>query len=164
MNDMKTEHFTAKRLFAASALRNILIICLIAVTALSGCKKDQENSSQISTTTTTQTTSTQTADSDTTILNTDTTTVTAATGIPPYGWCNASTMHIRSGPGTEYGAIGGLKKGEKVTIVDREGDWFKIEFKDGFGYVSALYIQDTEVMPDETTMTAETTPATTVAQ
>lgn len=161
---MKTSHFTAKRLFAASALRNILIICLIAVTAISGCKKDQENSSQISTTTTTtQTASTQTTDSDTTILNTDKTTVTAPTGIPPYGWCNASTMHIRSGPGTEYGAIGGLKKGEKVTIVDREGDWFKIEFKDVFGYVSALYIQDTEVIPDETT-TVETNPTTTVAQ
>mgnify|MGYP000966068685 CR=1 FL=1 len=161
---MKTSHFTARSLFAASALRNILIICLIAITALSGCKKDQESSSQVQTTTTTVTTATQTTESDTTVSNYDPTTVTAPTGIPPYGWCNASTMHIRSGPGTEYGAIGGLKKGEKVTIVDREGDWFKIEFKDSFGYVSALYIQDTEVMPDETTMTADSTPTTTVSQ
>ena len=86
-------------------------------------------------------------------------------GTPSVGWCNATSMHIRSGPGTDYGAIGGLVTGEKVDILGREGDWYKIKFKDGkdgVGYVSAQFISSTVVtttMAPATTTAAPTTAA-----
>lgn len=36
--------------------------------------------------------------------------------------------------------------GEKVDILGREGDWYKIKFKDGVGYVSAQFISSTVVI------------------
>lgn len=159
---MKATGHRLGSLFAPAAL---LIILSVIISAFSGCKKSEDGQSEIQTTTappaTAQSTAT-TAAAETT--ESPSTTLTAPTGIPAYGWCDASTMHIRSGPGTEYGAIGGLKRGDKVTIVGREGDWFKIEFKEDFGYVSALYIKDTEVLPDPETTPAQTDDTTAPAQ
>lgn len=78
------------------------------------------------------------------------------------GWCNASTMNIRSGAGKEFGAVGGLHQGDKVTILGKEGDWFKIKCitsKTGVGYVSAQYISATEVAPASTAVPTTTAAA-----
>lgn len=73
-------------------------------------------------------------------------------------------MHIRSGPGTDYGAIGGLVTGEKVDILGREGDWYKIKFKDGVGYVSAQFISSTVVTTTMAPATTTAAPTTTAVQ
>ena len=148
-----------------SALR---ILCLTAALAsaifMTGCKKDGESKLSTAKTTAANTTSQTTQAFDTTTISETTDTAgTIPEGVPPVGWCDASTLHVRSGPGTDYSVIGGLVKGEKVIIVDREGDWYKIKFKDGFAFVSAQYIQATEVMPDETTMAPAPTTTTTAA-
>ena len=37
--------------------------------------------------------------------------------------------------------------GDQVKILGKEGDWYKIEFKETGGYVSAQYIQGEEPAP-----------------
>ncbi len=106
---------------------------------------------------------------DTPVAPTETTTVaattaatTAATAAYPFtGYVNASTLHVRPSAGTDGDAIGGLQFGDAVTVTDREGDWYRITFKNGIGYVSAQYVQDTP--PVATTAPVETTTAATDA-
>ena len=56
-----------------------------------------------------------------------------------------SYLNVRSSPGTGYSIIGKLYNNETVTVVGSatgDGiDWFKIEFDDGYGYVSAEFIK-----------------------
>ena len=92
----------------------------------------------------------------------ETTTTTAAPVTSDVGYVNATTMHIRSGPGTDYGAIGGLKMGDQVKILGKEGDWYKIEFKETGGYVSAQFIQGSPVTVT-TTAPADDIPTPTTA-
>ncbi|MFT8320412.1 MAG: SH3 domain-containing protein [Bacillus sp. (in: firmicutes)] len=56
------------------------------------------------------------------------------------GETTASNLNVRKSPGTQYKVIGTLIKGSKVEIV-KEGSWFKIIYKKGYGYVSAKYIK-----------------------
>ena len=56
-----------------------------------------------------------------------------------------SYLNVRSSPGTGYSSIGKLYNNETVTVVGSatgDGiDWYKIEFDDGYGYVSAEFIK-----------------------
>lgn len=52
----------------------------------------------------------------------------------------ADSLNVRSGPGTDYPRIGSLVRGNKVTILSTEGDWYYISMGDVTGYVSAAYI------------------------
>lgn len=52
-----------------------------------------------------------------------------------------SSLNVRSGPGTENERIGSLGPSDTVTVVGKEGNWYKIEFNGGYGYVSADYIE-----------------------
>ena len=92
----------------------------------------------------------------------ETTTTTAASVTSDVGYVNATTMHIRSGPGTDYGAIGGLKMGDQVKILGKEGDWYNSEFQETGGYVSAQFIQGSPVTVT-TTAPADDIPTPTTA-
>ncbi|MDD3833624.1 MAG: SH3 domain-containing protein [Oscillospiraceae bacterium] len=131
------------------------IICITAmlslVAVIFGCKKPDDKGSQTNTTTS-ATPGIQTPPSES-----DTTTGTIPNENTSFGWCNADSLHARSGPGSEYFGIGELKHGEKVTIVGREGDWFKIQFADGFAFVSAQFIQSTEIIPTQAEAKSTTT-------
>lgn len=50
-------------------------------------------------------------------------------------------LNVRKGPDKGYEVIGMVAKGSIVEIVSMDGDWYKIVFKDGFGYVSKDYIE-----------------------
>ncbi|MGM9554709.1 MAG: SH3 domain-containing protein, partial [Faecousia sp.] len=50
---------------------------------------------------------------------------------------SASALNVRSGPGEDYERIGGLTKDETVSIVKQVGDWYRILYDDGVGYVLA---------------------------
>ena len=56
-----------------------------------------------------------------------------------------SYLNVRSSPGTGYSSIGKLYNNETVTVVGSATgngiDWYKIEFDDGYGYVSAEFIK-----------------------
>lgn len=44
---------------------------------------------------------------------------------------------VRSGPGTNYSSLGSLDKGDMVTLVTKEGDWYKTRYRNKTAYVSA---------------------------
>ena len=154
---------------------NVLVIlrlvCLTAAissaVAFSACNKKTNTGSSADTETTSPTAST-TASTTTAAAEETTapleTTGTIPDGVPQLGWCTSEDgLHVRKTPDTDYEAIGGLRYGEKVSIVGREGDWYKINFKDGHAYVSAAYISPTEIIVPETTTPAPAT-TTTAAQ
>lgn len=129
-----------------------VLICAACAAALALCltacgkKEDTPSSDPVTTTTTTAAM---------------TTTTTAAAIEPAVGYINATTLHVRPNPNTEGEPIGGLKYGDRVELLGREGDWYKIPFKDGTAYISAQFVQDTP--PGETTAAATTTTTTVAA-
>ena len=49
-------------------------------------------------------------------------------------------LNVRSGAGTSYSVIGSLNNGAKVEIVETSGNWYKIKYGSGYGYVSKDYV------------------------
>jgi len=106
-----------------------LICCVIAVVLLFsvGCK---EKAPDASTNTTTAVTTAKT---------------TAV--LPKEGWITADSMRVRGGAGLTSEVVGGITYGEKVEILDKTGDWYKIRFGEGVGYVSGQYLTFEEPAP-----------------
>ena len=111
-------------------LGGILAVCLLL--AMCGCAGGLSNTDGTTTTTTTTTVGSKP-------------TRQTQTTYPVTIWVTADSMRVRKGPGTQHESLGGTVKGEQWTATAREGDWFKIEFKDGaVGYVNAQYVSLTE--------------------
>lgn len=57
-----------------------------------------------------------------------------------------SDTQVRSGPGLHYPAVADLTKGTKVTVVDNDNGWLKVESKRGNkpGYIDASFARPTE--------------------
>ncbi|MDM8149904.1 SH3 domain-containing protein [Priestia megaterium] len=53
----------------------------------------------------------------------------------------ASKLNVRSGAGTNYASIGSVTKGQKLAVVSKSGDWYKINYNGRTGYVSSDYVQ-----------------------
>ena len=54
---------------------------------------------------------------------------------------NVSTnLRVRSGASTSSSILGYLTNNTEVTIVGSEGEWYKIQYNNGYGYVSKEYI------------------------
>lgn len=54
---------------------------------------------------------------------------------------NVSTnLRVRSGASTSSSILGYLTNNTEVTIVGSEGEWYKIQYNSGYGYVSKEYI------------------------
>ena len=73
------------------------------------------------------------------------------------GTITASSLNIRSGPGTSYKKTGTVKKGDKVTIYEKSGNWGRT--KDG--WVSLKYVKLDGEVSETTTSTDKTTTGTT---
>lgn len=68
-------------------------------------------------------------------------TVSSAAPTSTTGTVTASSLNVRSGPGTNYGRVGSLAKGVTVTILDSStAGWYQITSGSITGYVSADYI------------------------
>ena len=52
-----------------------------------------------------------------------------------------TNLRVRSGASTSSSILGYLRNGSNVTIIGEPGDWYKIKFNDGTGYVAKEYIQ-----------------------
>ena len=50
-------------------------------------------------------------------------------------------LNVRKGPGKEHDVVGMVARGSIVEIAEKDGDWYKIVFKNDFGYVSKDYIE-----------------------
>lgn len=59
------------------------------------------------------------------------------------GLVNATSLNVRSGPGTNYSILGKLANNTKVTIVAKcSNGWLKVKYGNGYGYVSGDYIDN----------------------
>lgn len=78
-----------------------------------------------------------------------------------FGQVNASSLNVRSGPGSSYTKINTLSSGTLVAITGEENGWYRILVGDETGYVSKQYITITADAPDtpDTTDTTEQPPA-----
>lgn len=58
------------------------------------------------------------------------------------GIVTASALYVREGPSVDYNIIGCLLENDKINIIgqNKRTGWYKIEFKEQFGYVSNKYI------------------------
>ncbi len=53
---------------------------------------------------------------------------------------NASILNIRSGPGTGFVVAGKAKQGEKLTVIEQSGDWYKIQAGNLNGWVAGSLV------------------------
>lgn len=51
-------------------------------------------------------------------------------------------LNVRSGPGTSYSILGTLKTGDTASVVGVSGNWYKINYGSGYGYISSTYTAD----------------------
>ncbi len=56
------------------------------------------------------------------------------------GTVNANLLNIRSLPNKDSEKIGRLKRNNKVIIIEEVDSWYKIKYKQGFGYVFGKFI------------------------
>ena len=67
------------------------------------------------------------------------------TEINKTGYVKADGLRVRKGPSTGTEEITSLGKNDKVKIVGKTGNWYKIDLDGKTGYVSAKYISDTKI-------------------
>ena len=53
----------------------------------------------------------------------------------------ASSLNVRSGPGTNYKRIGSLPRNRQVELLAKQGAWYKIKYGSGVGYVHGNYLK-----------------------
>ena len=58
-----------------------------------------------------------------------------------------SNVNVRSGPGTGYGVVDALRRGEQVDVQECRGSWCFIEKRGPDGWVSASYLDRGRPMP-----------------
>jgi len=65
---------------------------------------------------------------------------------PKGTYTTTADVRLRAGPGMNHPVITTLPKGIKVNVVEREGDWLKVESKQGNkpGYISEKYARPLE--------------------
>lgn len=66
------------------------------------------------------------------------------TPVPLFGIVIAENLNIRQGPSSNYGLLGGLKRGNQIIIMRRTptGNWLEIKTPDGkIGWVAAEYVE-----------------------
>ena len=61
---------------------------------------------------------------------------------------NTSGLNVRNGPGTNYARIGGVYKNDTVQIAAQQGDWYKIKFGTGYGYINKIGVQIISTPPE----------------
>ena len=62
--------------------------------------------------------------------------------IPAYA---TTGVNLRSGPGTKYGIVGGLNRGDKVERLGTEGKWTLVRYNEMDCYVYSKYLSDTDL-------------------
>lgn len=155
----------------------IMLLCVVLLLACTACFRtpDVETPTKTSDTTTTTTASTTTGSTTTTTGGSDasgttttttggsdtsgTTTTTAAdpdapavvgfTSYPATGW-SVDSLIVRDAPSKDGTYIGGLSKSSDVTVLGKEGDWYRISYNSAeigwtdHAYVNANYITSVE--------------------
>lgn len=70
----------------------------------------------------------------------------AANALNMYDTVYATTsVNVRSGPGTKYSIVGGLKRGDMVEWLGSEGKWGRVRYGGMICYVYGKYLSDTDL-------------------
>ena len=69
-----------------------------------------------------------------------------------------TSLHFRSGPGMDQEIIGYLHSGDTVEIVEKCGDWYKVNFNGKTGYAHGKYLNVTDSAKDSSMFSAALTP------
>lgn len=62
-----------------------------------------------------------------------------------YGIVNGTKVNVRTGPGTNYSALGQGNTGDKVYILGISGGWYKVIFGEKICYIRSDYVDLTEI-------------------
>lgn len=74
------------------------------------------------------------------------------------GTVNATRVNVRTGAGTSTKVVGQKNTGDKVNIISKEGDWYKIQLDNNqIAYIYSIYVTEDPVVT--TNSVAEQTPA-----
>ena len=65
------------------------------------------------------------------------------------GLNEGTSLRVRKEPNTTSDVLGHVTLSQKVQIVGKNGNWYKITFNNGFGYVSADFITIVDYDPDK---------------
>ena len=53
----------------------------------------------------------------------------------------ASSLNVRSGPGTTFSILTTVKRGTVLDVVEQQGDWIKVRINIVTGFVAAQFVQ-----------------------
>ncbi|MCD8356037.1 MAG: SH3 domain-containing protein [Clostridia bacterium] len=84
-------------------------------------------------------------------------TSTAATSTSSTTVYSTTTLNVRSGPGTSYGIITTMTKGQSATKTGLSGSWYKVSVNGKTGYVSSKYITTTKPSTSSSSSASTTT-------
>jgi uncharacterized protein YraI len=62
-------------------------------------------------------------------------------------YTTVATIHVRTGPGTEYPIQFTIKNSEQVELLARAGVWYKIKYAGKSGYAYAAYFEERKNEP-----------------
>ena len=60
------------------------------------------------------------------------------------GIVNAARLNVRTEPGVNYQVVGQLTLNDEISILEQNGDWYRIEKDEICGWVHGGYIKDLE--------------------
>ena len=69
---------------------------------------------------------------------------TSGTGQFPAGLtgkCTASKVNVRRQPAMNAGSLGQINRGDRITVLENQGEWSRISCSRGEGYIKTQYIQ-----------------------
>ena len=126
----------------------ILFVCAAMLVCATACFKSEKKPETSAAPTLATTAPSATVSTAVTSASAAGTTVASGSldSFPCVGYTTDS-LNVRRDASTNYDAVGGLQKGDKVTIVGEEGDFYKIEwssfdgnFNEKYAYVSKQYV------------------------
>jgi uncharacterized protein YraI len=68
------------------------------------------------------------------------TAIVALTAGATFAAVATSSVNVRTGPGTSYGVVDTLQRGESVDITDRAGSWCEVDKSGPNGWVACNYL------------------------
>ncbi|MBQ9009199.1 MAG: SH3 domain-containing protein [Clostridia bacterium] len=86
--------------------------------------------------------------------------MTEGNGYPMQGTCNANQVHVRKEANLNAGFIGLINEGDPLTVLEERGEWRKISYSKGVGWIRSMYINS----PQTQTQTQTWTQAPTMSQ
>ena len=67
------------------------------------------------------------------------------------GVVNTETARMRAEANTTSNIVALVSQDEKVEILEKSGDWYKVKYKDNTGYIYAQYVDNKDKKNDQTT-------------